>query len=122
MVFTILAVVIACLGLFGLASFVTQQRTKEIGVRKTMGATVPTIVLMLSREFTKLVLISAAIAVPCSYLLMGRWLESFAYRAGMSWWIFLIAVGAALLMAWLTVSYQSIKAAVMNPIKALRYE
>ncbi len=120
--FTFLAVVIACLGLFGLASFVTQQRTKEIGVRKTMGATVPGIVLMLSREFTRLVLLSAVIAAPVSYLLMSRWLEGFAYRAGLSIWIFVGAIGMALLMAWLTVSYQSIKAALMNPIKALRYE
>ncbi|MFK7847966.1 MAG: FtsX-like permease family protein [Rhodothermales bacterium] len=121
-VFTILAIIIACLGLFGLASFITQQRTKEIGVRKTLGATVPGIVLMLSKEFTRLVLISAAVAVPLSYLLMSRWLEGFAFQVGLNWWIFVGAVAGALLMAWLTVGYQSIKAAVMNPIKALRYE
>ena len=120
--FTFLAIVIACLGLFGLASFVTQQRTKEIGVRKTMGATVPGIILMLSKEFTRLVLVSGFIALPLAYFLMNRWMEGFAYQAGLQWWIFAMALGAALLMAWLTVSYQSVKAALMNPVKALRYE
>ncbi len=120
--FTMLAIIIACLGLFGLASFITQQRTKEIGVRKTLGATVPSIVLMLSKEFTKLVLISACIAIPIAYIFLHKWLQNFAYRANMSWWIFAGAILASLIVAWLTVSYQSIRAALMNPVKALKYE
>lgn len=120
--FTGLAIFIACLGLFGLASFITQQRTKEIGVRKVLGASVVEIVVLLSKEFTKLVLVASLIAFPVAYFLMDRWLQDFAYNAGISPLTFILAAVAALLIAWLTVSYQSLKAAIADPVKALRYE
>jgi putative ABC transport system permease protein len=122
LVFTGIAIGVACLGLFGLATFTAQQRTKEIGVRKVLGASVPTIVLLLSREFTKLVIIAFLIATPLSYVLIGKWLENFASRIGISWDIFIIAGAGVLLIALLTVSYQSIKAALANPVKSLRSE
>jgi len=118
----ILAVVIACLGLFGLASFTAEQRTKEIGVRKVLGATVPGIMLLLSKDFVKLVGIAFVLAAPLSYFAMHRWLADFAYRTDLSWWIFAIAGLAALFIALLTVSYQSIRAALADPVKSLRYE
>ncbi|MCH8960781.1 MAG: FtsX-like permease family protein, partial [Bacteroidetes bacterium] len=120
--FALLTIFIACLGLFGLASFTAEQRTKEIGVRKTLGASVTSIVLLLSKEFTKLVLVAFVVAVPVAYFAMDRWLKDFAYHVEISWWIFLIAGSLALAIAWLTVSYQSIRAALTNPVKALRYE
>ena len=120
--FTVLAVVIACLGLFGLASFITEQRTKEIGVRKVLGASVVGIVVLLSMEFTKLVLIAAVVAFPIAYLVMARWLQDFAYHTEISWGIFLLAGLAALGIAWLTVGYQSVRSAVADPVKSLRYE
>lgn len=120
--FATIAILVACLGLFGLAAYSAEQRTKEIGVRKVLGASVQSIVIMLSREFTLLVLIGFAVAAPVAYLLMNRWLDAFAYRAEWSVATFVSAVLAALMIAWLTVSYQSIKAAVANPVKALKYE
>jgi ABC-type antimicrobial peptide transport system permease subunit len=121
--FTILAIIIACLGLFGLASFTAEQRTQEIGVRKVMGARVSTVMLLLSREFSLLVVISCGIAIPASLLVMGRvFLQNFEYRTNMAWWIFLAASLAALLIAILTVSYQAARAALTNPANALRYE
>lgn len=120
--FTGLAIFIACLGLFGLASFITQQRTKEIGVRKVLGASAFGIVVLLSKEFTKLVLVASLIAFPLAYFMMDRWLQDFAYSAGISPVTFILAAVAALLIAWLTVSYQSLKAAIADPVKALRYE
>ena len=121
-VFAGLAVLIACLGLFGLASFIAQQRTKEIGVRKVLGASVAGIVVLLSKEFIRLVLIAFAVAAPLAYFAMNRWLDDFAYRVDIAWPIFLMAGLTALGVAVLTVSYQSIKAALTNPVKALRYE
>lgn len=120
--FTGLAIFIACLGLFGLASFITQQRTKEIGVRKVLGASVVSIVVLLSKEFTKLVLIASLVAFPIAYFLMDRWLQDFAYSAGISPLTFVLAAVLALAIAWLTVSYQSLKAAISDPVKSLRYE
>ena len=121
--FTILAIVIACLGLFGLASFTAEQRTKEIGIRKVMGARVLTVMLLLSKEFSVLVVISCLIAIPASLFVMGRvFLQNFEYRTDMAWWIFLAASLAALMIAILTVSYQSARAALTNPAQALRYE
>jgi len=120
--FTALAIFIACLGLFGLASFITEQRTKEIGVRKVLGASIPGIVVMLSKEFTKLVLIASVIAFPIAFYAMNRWLQDFAYKIDIRVGVFLLAGFLALLIACLTVSYQSIRAAVANPIKSLRYE
>jgi putative ABC transport system permease protein len=120
--FTILAIFIACLGLFGLASFIAEQRTKEIGVRKVLGASVQQIILLLSKDFTKLVTIAFAIAAPVAYFAMNKWLQDFAYRTDLSPAIFALAGVLALLIAWLTVSYQAIKAALTNPVEALRYE
>ena len=121
-VFAGIAVFISCLGLFGLAAFTAEQRTKEIGVRKVLGASVSSIVLLLSREYTRLVLIAFVVAAPLAYLAMHRWLNDFAYRIEISWWIFLMAGLAALGIAWLTVGYQSIKVARTDPVKTLRYE
>ena len=120
--FALLAIGIACLGLFGLASFMAQQRTKEIGVRKVLGASVGSIVVLLSKEFTILVLVAFVVAVPLAYVAMDRWLQDFAYRVDVPWWIFVVAGLAALVIAWLTVSYQSIKSALTNPVESLRYE
>ena len=121
-IFTGLAIFVACLGLLALAAFLAEQRTKEIGIRKVMGASVRSIVLLLSKSFTRLVLIAFVIAIPLAYWAMQSWLSDFAYRIDISVWPFLLAGGVALLIAWLTVSYQSIKAALSNPIDALRDE
>ncbi len=120
--FSLLAVIIAALGLFGLASFTAQQRIKEIGIRKVLGATVSQIVLLLSARFTKLVLVSILIAAPIAYIAMRQWLDGFAYQIEISLWTFLLAGLIALAVAWVTTSYQSIKAGFMNPVKSLRSE
>jgi putative ABC transport system permease protein len=120
--FSFLAILIASLGLFGLASFSAAQRIKEIGIRKVLGATVTDITLILSREFVMLVVLSNVIAWPVAYYVMNRWLENFAYRTGISWPTFLLAGAIALSVALLTVSYQAIRAALANPVEALRYE
>jgi putative ABC transport system permease protein len=120
--FTILAVVISCLGLFGLAAFAAEQRTKEIGVRKVLGASVSGIAALLSKEFLKLVLLANLIAWPVAWVAMNQWLQNFAYRIEIGWWVFALASGVALLIALLTVSTQAIKAALANPVKSLRYE
>ncbi|MDX1548190.1 MAG: FtsX-like permease family protein, partial [Rhodothermales bacterium] len=119
---SLLAIVIACLGLFGLAALAVVRRTKEIGVRKVMGASVHGIVLLLSKEFTKLVLVAFVIAAPAAYFAQHRWLADFAYRVEISWRIFLVAGVAALGIAMLTVSYQAFRAALADPVKSLRYE
>jgi putative ABC transport system permease protein len=118
----IFAIFIACLGLFGLVTYAAEQRTKEIGVRKVLGARVGSIVALLSRDFAKLVAIAAFIAFPVAGWAMYKWLETFAYRTVISWWIFAVAGGAALLIALLTVSVQTIRAAVRNPVRSLRSE
>ena len=120
--FALLAILIACLGLFGLAAFTAEQRTKEIGVRKVLGASVGGIVVLLSKEFTKLVGIAFVVAAPLAYLGTNWLLQDFAFRVDLAWWIFAAAGLTALIIAWLTVSYQSIKAALVNPVEALRYE
>jgi len=120
--FALLALFIACLGLFGLASFSTIQRTKEIGIRKVVGASVSEIVSMLTKQFTKWVFIAIVIAWPISYFAMNKWLQTFAYKTNIGIVTFLIAAFAAILISFLTVSYQSIKAAIANPVKSLRYE
>ena len=112
----------ACLGLFGLVSYTTEQRTKEIGVRKVMGASVPGIWMLLSKDFLRLVAVAFVVAAPLAYFAMTRWLEEFAYRVDISWPIFLMAGLAALGIALATVSYQAIKAALGNPVDSLRYE
>ena len=121
-VFCSLAIFIACLGLFGLASFTAEQRMKEIGIRKVLGASVGSLVLLFSKDFTKLVLIALLIAVPISYWMMDRWLDDFAYRVTLGVSTFLIGGGIALLIAWLTVGFQSVRAAVANPVDSLRSE
>ncbi len=120
--FSTLAILIACLGLFGLASFVAEQRTKEIGVRKVLGASVFNLWKMLSKDFVNLVIISTCIAIPIAWYFLHEWLQKYPYRTGISWWIFIIAAAGAMLITLLTVSYQAIKAALMNPVKSLRTE
>ena len=124
-VFTVasgLAIFIACLGLFGLAAFTTEQRTKEIGVRKVLGASVTSIVTLLSKDFLKLVLVAIVIASPLAWYAMNRWLQNFEYKMTIEWWVFALAALLAISIAILTVSFQSIKAALMNPVKSLRSE
>ena len=121
-VFSILSIVISCLGLFGLATFAAQQRIKEIGIRKVLGASEAGIATLLSKDFIQLVLISFVIAFPVAWWAMNKWLQSFAYRINISWWVFAVAGLAALLIALLTVSFQAIKAAIANPVKSLRTE
>jgi putative ABC transport system permease protein len=118
--FSGLAILIACLGLFGLAAYAAEQRTKEIGIRKVLGATVSHITAMLSKDFLKLVIIAAVIAFPVAWWFMHSWLQDFAYRTNISWWVFFIAGIAAALIAVVTVSFQTIKAAISNPVKSLR--
>ena len=121
-VFAVLAIFISCLGLYGLSAFMAEQRTKEIGVRKVLGASVWDIVYLLSKNFTKLLVLAMVIAVPLAWWAMHSWLAGFAYRIGVNWMILLAACLTALLIAGLTVSYESVKAAVANPVKALRRE
>ena len=118
--FAVLAVFISCMGLFGLASFVAEQRTKEIGVRKILGATLFDVWHLLSKEFTLLVIISMLMAAPLAYYFMYNWLQGYQYRTELSWWIFVVAGAGALFITLLTVSFQAIKTALMNPVKSLR--
>ena len=120
--FSILAIFIACLGLLGLAAFVTEQKTKEIGIRKVLGASVIEVVTLLSKEFSKWVLIANAIAWPLAYYVMSNWLKNFAYRIDMSFWIFAASGLLVMVLALLTVSSHAIKAATANPVESLRYE
>jgi putative ABC transport system permease protein len=120
--FAVLAIFISCLGLLGLSSYSTMQRTKEIGIRKVLGANVARIVNMLSIEFVKLVLIALVIAVPIAWFGMNKWIEDFAYRTSISWWVFVVAGILATFIAVFTISFQAIKAAVANPVKSLRIE
>jgi len=120
--FALLAVIVACLGLFALSSFMTEQRTKEIGIRKVNGARISEVMVMLNKDFVKWVAIAFAIATPIAWYVMHRWLENFAYKTELSWWIFALAGLLALGIALLIVSWQSWKAATRNPVEALRYE
>jgi len=120
--FTVLAILISCLGLFGLASFVAEQRSKEIGVRKVIGASVFNIWTLLSKEFIGLVIVSLLIASPIAYYFMNNWIQKYTYRIDISWWIFFVAGTGALMITLLTVSFQAIKAAIANPVKSLRTE
>jgi len=120
--FTSLAIVIACLGLFGLAAYAAEQRIKEIGIRKVLGASISTIVGMLSKDFIKLVLISIVIATPLAWWAMHGWLQGFAYRQNVQWWVLALAGGGAIIIAFVTISFQSIKAALTNPVKSLKSE
>ena len=120
--FAILAIFISCLGLYGLSAFMAEQRTKEIGVRKVLGASVFNIVYLLSGNFTKLIVIAMVVAIPLSWFAISKWLDGFAYRIDIGWTVFLLASATALLIALLTVSYESVKAALTNPVKSLRSE
>jgi putative ABC transport system permease protein len=122
MIFSLLAIVIACLGLFGLATFMAEQRTKEIGIRKVLGASVNNVLTLLSKDFVKLVLIAFVVAAPVAWWGMNKWLQDFTYRVNINWWVFALAGVAALMIALLTVSFQAIKAAIANPVKSLRTE
>lgn len=110
------------MGLFGLATFTAEQRIKEIGVRKVLGASVSQIVTLLSKDFMKLVIVSIVVSSPIAYYIMSKWLQGFAYRIDIQWWVFIMAGAAASLIALLTVSYQAIKAAIANPVKSLKSE
>ena len=121
-IFAILAIFISCLGLFGLASFVAEQRTKEIGIRKVLGASVSNLWRMLSQDFIVLVIISSMVAIPLSYYFTSDWLKQYEYRTDISWWIFASAFLGAITITMLTVSYQAIRASLMNPVKSLRTE
>jgi putative ABC transport system permease protein len=122
LIFSILAIFIACLGLFGLATFIAEQRTKEIGIRKVLGASVNGVVRLLSNDFLKLVVIAFIIAAPLSWWAMHHWLQDFAYRTDISWWIFVLAGAITLFIALATVSFQAVRAAIANPVKSLRTE
>jgi len=120
--FAVLAIFISCLGLFGLATFTAAQRTKEIGVRKVLGASVSNIIAMLSGSFVKLIVLAMLIAFPAAWWMMNKWLQNFAYKTDIGWWVFVLAGAVTIGIALITVSYQSIKAAVANPVKSLRTE
>lgn len=121
-VFAILALFIGCVGLFGLAAFTAAQRTKEIGIRKILGASVPAVVTLLSKDFLILILVALAVGSPVAYYFMNKWLDNFAYRVSIQWWVFAAAGAATVTVAMLTVSFQAIKAAVANPVESLRSE
>jgi putative ABC transport system permease protein len=120
--FSVFAILIACLGLFGMASFAAEQRTKEIGIRKVLGASAPKIVALFSKDFLKLIIIANIIAWPLAYFGMHKWLQNFAYKTGINIWIFVFSGVVAMGIALATVSYQSIKAAFLDPIVAIKYE
>ncbi len=122
LVFSILAILIACLGLFGLVTFAAEQRVKEIGIRKVLGARITNIFELLSKDFVKLLLLSICIASPIAWWAMNKWLQDFAYRISISWWIFVSVGSICLLIALITISFQAIKAAVANPVESLRTE
>jgi len=119
---TFLAIFIACLGLFGLASFMAEKRTKEIGIRKVLGASVSGIVLLLTKEFTKWVILANLIAWPIAYFVMRGWLQNFAYHVNIGLWTFMLSAALALVTALITVSFQAVKTAASNPVDSLRYE
>jgi putative ABC transport system permease protein len=120
--FSGLGIFIACLGLFGLASFATERRRREIGIRKVLGATTTGIVRLLSKDFMVLVLLALVMAVPMAWYLMREWLSNFAYRTNMDIWVFIIASVAAILVAFLTVGFHSLRSAIANPVESLRTE
>jgi putative ABC transport system permease protein len=122
LVISLLAIFIAALGLLGLTIYAAGQRVKEIGIRKVLGASIGSIVLMLSKDFLKLVLIASVIAFPVAWFAMNKWLQDFAYRININWWIFILSALAAIIIAIMTISFQAIKAAMANPVKSLRTE
>ena len=117
-----IGIIIACFGLLGLSAYNVLQRTREIGIRKVMGASEQSILVLLSKDFMKLVAIALVIAIPVAWLFMNNWLQDFAYRTDIAWWVFAIAGFVALLIAFVTISLQAFKAAIANPVKSLRTE
>jgi putative ABC transport system permease protein len=120
--FAFLAIFISCLGLLGLVMFTAEQRTKEVGIRKVMGASISQIVTLLSKDFMKLVIISTLLSAPIAYYIMNKWLQGFEYHIGIEWWMFVLAATGAIVIALVTLSFQAIKTALMNPVKSLRSE
>jgi putative ABC transport system permease protein len=120
--FTLLSVIVACMGLFGLATHTEERRTKEIGIRKVLGATTGNMVMMLSKDFLKLVVIASLIAIPIAWYAMHNWLQDFAYRTDINWWIFVLSTGLVAFIALTTISFQSFRTATANPVKSLRSE
>jgi ABC-type antimicrobial peptide transport system permease subunit len=121
-IFAGLAIFISCLGLYGLVSFMALQRTKEMGIRKVLGASIGHIVYLFSKEFTVLILLSFVIAVPVAYVMMNTWLQNFVYRVNMAIWMFAVAIVISIVIAWVTVGYKAIRAALANPVESLRAE
>ena len=120
--FSILAIFIACMGLFGLASYLAERRTKEIGIRKVMGASSGQMVSLLFAAFARLLAISVIVAIPIAYFLMNGWLQNFVYNVGLAWWVFVLSVGLVTLLTVITVGYESLKASLANPVDVIRYE
>ena len=120
--FAVLAIIVACLGLLGLSAFMAEQRTKEIGVRKVLGASISNLVMLLSKDFLKLVVLAIIIATPLAWYAMDRWLTNFAFHIAIEWWVFILAGFIAVVIALLTVSYQSVRAALVNPVQSLKSE
>jgi ABC-type antimicrobial peptide transport system permease subunit len=120
--FALLAILISCIGMFGMASYMAERRVKEIGVRKVLGASVFSLWRLMSREFVVLVIIALLIAIPLAYNFMNSWLQHYTYRTALSWWVFAVTCLGSLIITLVTVSYQSIKAAITNPVKSLRSE
>ncbi|MEO8712212.1 MAG: FtsX-like permease family protein, partial [Parafilimonas sp.] len=121
-IFAAIAIFLSCLGLYGLASFMAVQRIKEVGIRKVLGATTANIVYLFSKEFVLLISIAFVIATPIAWYFMHQWLQDYAYRIEISWWIFLTGGVASIVIALITISFQAIKAAIANPVKSLRTE
>jgi putative ABC transport system permease protein len=121
-IFAAIAILISCLGLYGLVSFMAAQKTKEVGIRKALGASVLNIIYMFSKEFTILILIAFAVAVPVAYYMMHSWLDNFAFRINITVWVFILAIACSVAIAWITVGYKSIRAAMTSPVKSLRTE
>jgi putative ABC transport system permease protein len=120
--FSTLGIVVACLGLFGLSAYMAARRTKEIGIRKAMGASVGSTVLLLTRDFLKLIVVAAIIAIPLEWYIIGQWLAGYASRIDITWWMLLAPLFLTLLLALVTVSFQTLKTALINPSKCLQYE
>ena len=121
-IFSLLAIFIACLGLFGLVSFMVENKTKEIAIRKVFGSSIPKIINRLNLSFVKWLLVASILSWPLAWIAMNRWLENFAYRINLAWWVFLIAAVIALFIAIFVVSFQTVRAALHNPVETLRYE
>jgi len=121
-IFAVLAIFISCLGLYGLVSFMAAQKTKEVGIRKVLGASVQSIVYLFSKEFTVLIFIAFVVAAPLGYYFMHEWLNGFYYRTEMGWMVFAAAILLSVLIAWATVGYRAVRAALANPLQSLKYE